>query len=555
MFGDYYIAPSTTVTLCSGVPLSKESEDTYYFASASEQASKIASFAIPGATFTELSYQRNTRNVIRLGMPMGVSGANSALRANYCVFNNTAFEGKPIYCFVDKVDYVNNNTIDVTFTVDAMQTFAFDYELRQCLVEREHTISDEFGANMVPEDLPKYDTVINGVDTRFLIGGSGQTKYNNGIYYMPNIDDIADPNEVQGQTINNIYTPAKYEAYSLDATTNDVIGQLMMTKKNIVNIVQLPPDMPASASVSTPMRTYTVTMDATFGTGSTAYTPKNKKMFTYPYNYLTVSNNSGEEKQLRWEWFAPNNLGNRPAVFNMYGAAMPLPEMALVPENYRGMSTAYSDMVLFNNFPTSPWTEDSYNTWILSNKNAYDASVTSNAISSTMSTIGGALAGAAVGGMEGGLAGSLGGPAGSLVGAGVGAVSGIVGGILKGNQMKAQKADQKASPDKVAGNASAASVCEVIGNTGFTIYKMQIPVSLAMTIDDYFTMYGYAVQRVKTPNRAVRPCWTYTKTQGCTVYGAIPAEFAREIEARYNSGVRFWKPSATVGDYSQNNTV
>ena len=141
-FGDFAIAPSTTVTLCAGVPLAKGSEDTMYFASAGAQAAAIGSYKIPGATFTECTYQRNQRDTIRLGMPMGTSGANSALRANYCIFNNTAFEGKPIYAFVDSVDYVNNNTIDVKFTIDAMQTFMFDYTLNRCYVEREHSETD-----------------------------------------------------------------------------------------------------------------------------------------------------------------------------------------------------------------------------------------------------------------------------------------------------------------------------------------------------------------------------------------------------------------------------
>ena len=108
-FGDFAIAPSTTVTLCKGVPLVKGSEDTLYFASAGAQASTISSFGF--ATFNQFTYQRNTRNVIRIGLPMGVSGGNSAIRANYCIFNNSAFEGKNIYCFVDSVDYVNNNTL------------------------------------------------------------------------------------------------------------------------------------------------------------------------------------------------------------------------------------------------------------------------------------------------------------------------------------------------------------------------------------------------------------------------------------------------------------
>lgn len=551
-FGDFAIAPSTTVTLCAGVPLSKDSEDTYYFASAASQASTIGGFAIPGATFSNLTYQRNMRNVIRVGMPMGSSGANSAMRANYCIFNNTAFEGKPIYCFVDKVDYVNNNTIDVYFTIDAMQTFMFDYTLRECLVEREHTLSDQFGANVVPEDLPVYDTVVNGVDEYFLTTGSGETKYNKAIYWIPSVDDISDPSEVEGQTINNIYTPAKVETWTTDIQANDNIGILLMTKRNIVAVTMVPPIIPDTTTVTSALKSHGVTMDSTFGTGQAAYTPKNKKMFTYPYNYLTVSNNSGTEKQYRWEWFAAGGLGNRTATFELYGALMPSPEMALVPANYRGIQKNYADMVTLTNFPTSPWSEDSFNTWWMANRNSYDASVTANNWNTALSTVSGALAGAAIGGMKGS---AMAGPVGTIVGAGVGAVSGITSGILRNNQLNAQKADQKAAPDRVAGAASAGAVNEVLGNTGFTVFKMQIPVSLAMCIDNYFTMYGYATQRVKTPNRNVRPYYTYTKTQGCTVYGNIPAEFAREIEARYNNGVRFWVAGATIGDYSVDNSA
>ena len=552
-FGDFAIAPSTTVTLCAGVPLSKDSEDTLYFGSAGAQASSIGGYAI--GTFSNITYQRNTRNTIRVEIPEMKLSGSGFLRANYCIFNNTAFENKPIYCFVDTIDYVNNNTADIHFTIDAMQTFMFDYELKACYVEREHEEQDVFGSNTVPEELPTYDAVINGVDDTFLISGSGDTKYQKVIYSIPSLEDITDPSEVEGETINNIYTPVKVEAWNTAASANGAIGSLLMLKHSLVGVVMVPPIIPSPVTGTSPLRSSTVTMDATFGTGGSAYTPKNKKMFTYPYNYLVVSNNSGTEKQYRWEFFAPNGMGNRPAVFSMYGAMMPSPEMALVPTNYRGMSVNYADMVTFNNFPTSPWSEDSYINWLNSNKNSYDAGVISNGVSSAMSAFGGALAGAAVGGMEGGLAGTLGGPAGTLIGAGIGAASGIVGGILKGNQMKAQKADQKAAPDKVGGNASACAIAEVLGNTGFTIYKMQIPVSLAMTIDDYFTMYGYARHRVKVPNRNVRPHWTYTKTQGCTIYGNVPAEFAREIEARYNNGVRFWVSASEVGNYSLDNSI
>ena len=192
-FGDFAITPSTTVTLCHGVPLSKDSEDTYYFGSAGEQASTIGSYAF--ATFSNLTYQRNTRNTIRVGLPMGVSGANSALRANYVIFNNTAFENKPIYAFVDTVDYVNNNTIDITYTIDAMQTFMFDYTLRECYVEREHSVTDEIGDNLVSEGFDALAMVIHSEDEQFLFTNGTLPKYCTVIYYIENVGKDVDPNQ------------------------------------------------------------------------------------------------------------------------------------------------------------------------------------------------------------------------------------------------------------------------------------------------------------------------------------------------------------------------
>lgn len=543
-FGDFAIAPSTTVTLCAGVPLSKGSEDTFYFGSAGAQASKIRSYAIAGATFTECTYQRNQRDTIRLGMPMGTSGANSALRANYCIFNNTAFEGKPIYAFVDSVDYVNNNTIDVRFTIDAMQTFMFDYELKQCYVEREHSDTDQIGDNLVPEDFGKLDTVVNAVDETFIFPGSHagailpQPKYKTIVYYKD-----GDPQApLSGSMINNVYCAADTYVGTNAIQLNGQIQTIQDTGGTIYAIIAVPPQF-VDAGNNGWYSSGSVSINTSFVDGINTYTPKNAKMFTYPYNYLKVSNNAGVEKEYRWERFTA--IGT--AGFNVYGGIQPSPECALVPMDYEGVPTNYGEMCFFNNFPSSIWSEDSFAAWQTRNSNQYAASSTNNAISGATNIFSSALAGAAVGSMAGGI--------GAIPGAIVGAASSAVSTMNSARSLTAQAKDAFAAPDKFAGNASASVVNEVIGCTGFTIYKMNLPFDLAASVDDFFTMYGYATKRVKTPNRNVRPCWTYTKTQGCTIYGSIPAEYAREIQERYNNGVRFWNPSATVGDYSQDNSV
>ena len=51
-----------------------------------------------------------------------------------------------------------------------------------------------------------------------------------------------------------------------------------------------------------------------------------------------------------------------------------------------------------------------------------------------------------------------------------------------------------------------------------------------------------------------RPYWTYVKTLGCSVDGAIPADDASAIENIFNKGVRFWKNHNNIGNYSLDNS-
>lgn len=74
-------------------------------------------------------------------------------------------------------------------------------------------------------------------------------------------------------------------------------------------------------------------------------------------------------------------------------------------------------------------------------------------------------------------------------------------------------------------------------------------------IDDYFTMFGYAIKRVKVPNRNSRPHWNYVKTIGCTLTGSIPSDDMKKICNIYNNGITFWKNGSEIGHYELDNTV
>lgn len=79
----------------------------------------------------------------------------------------------------------------------------------------------------------------------------------------------------------------------------------------------------------------------------------------------------------------------------------------------------------------------------------------------------------------------------------------------------------------------------------------------AENIDNFFTMYGYTCDKVKVPNIHARPKFTYVKTQGCRIKpknNGVPAGYMDAICSIYDSGITFWDSTATVGDYTVDNS-
>ena len=74
------------------------------------------------------------------------------------------------------------------------------------------------------------------------------------------------------------------------------------------------------------------------------------------------------------------------------------------------------------------------------------------------------------------------------------------------------------------------------------------------SIDDYFSMFGYRIAKVKVPNRNSRPHWNYVKTSGCVITGSIPADDMKKIISVYDNGVTFWKHGSEVGRYDLDNS-
>ena len=97
---------------------------------------------------------------------------------------------------------------------------------------------------------------------------------------------------------------------------------------------------------------------------------------------------------------------------------------------------------------------------------------------------------------------------------------------------------------------------------GYYFYDMGLEYDKAVMIDNYFTMFGYAVRQTKVPNVrqagvTLRPHWNYIQTEACIIHPAtgkgLPSDDEEKIQEIYNNGITFWTNANEVGDYSLDN--
>lgn len=501
-----YIEPNTNIKLLNNVPLDTTYEHTIYFADTTAQYNYFAGLA--KYSLTDQSYQRVQRGYMRVNIQ-----AENLYDCNYLMFQNATFGTRWFYAFITSVEYVNNTVSEIRFELDVMQSWFFDYTLGQCFVEREHSATDVIGDNRVPENLDTGDYIYD------FLGHDGY--FNN---YMIVIAATIDENldDVAGTLQGGLYSGITFNLFESYSSANAFISAAVEANKAdaIVNIFECPSAFALDQSGGTP-----TAQNVSFPKNNTAlgsYTPKNKKLFTYPYNMLYVTNNNGQTNNFPYEDFTTSNC-----LFTERCTLTCNPEAVIYPLNYKGVAVNYNEKMSSTDFPQCAYNTDSFKAW-LAQQGGF--------IPSALNVLGATASGA----LRGGLTGAITSGVGTLI-------SEVTGKVSTGYIASTEPAQ--------AHNATTTNVNASLGRQGFDFYECHVRPEFAMIIDDYFSKFGYATHRVKIPNRNVRPYWTYTKTLGCIIKGSIPADDAASICAIYDRGVTFWKNGANIGNYSLDNSV
>lgn len=512
-----YIDPNSTIILCEGVPLDPTYEHTWWFPADSTgpgiQYNKVAGYSRQGLQFNNVSYQRKDKGILKIESPV-----ENLILCNYMAFKNTSFENKWFYAFITKVEYINNVTTAVYYSIDVLMTWYFDYTFDYCWVERQHAVTDTPGDNLIPESLETGEYVI--ADTIWPESNTGVWEHS--ICVVATFDKQY--NEAAGGMKGRIYSGLCFNYFDSAAELNTWLTAQQTLEKvdGIVAILMMPNLARYSKTTNFVMGTMNVIADART---TEEYTPRNKKLLTYPYSFCYVSNLQGNAAVYPYEYFIGRSAG-----FRIIAAETPNPGFVLCPINYKGSANNWDEMLSVTGFPQCAANVDAYKAWLAQNA----GTVTAKGVSIATNLIGGAI-GTLLGGLGGGL-------------------QGVVSGLTEATQFMGEKYDHSIKPPHaISGeNANAIFQANVLGFMGL---KKNVTIQMASAIDDFFDKYGYAIHRVTRPNVAARRCWTYIKTSGCTINGSVPADDTKDIEKIHDKGVTYWRHNVNFCDYSQTNSI
>lgn len=550
-----YIIPDSTLYILRNVPLDTTYDHTLWFDTVSQQAnyfSSLSKYRLEYARGNALTYVRVNRGTLKVPYK-----ADDLYDCNYIMFRNTSFGNKWFYAFIRAIEYVNNTTTEITFELDVMQTWHFEYQMDECFVEREHSVTDNIGENTLPEDVFIGDYVSDSIEQ--LTDENGTAIFRDWVIVMAQTSETdAVPIPAAGGWYgNNTYQQVKYTTYP--ATTagaqqlrDDLDTMSIFNNTDVVARIFMFP----KALIPSPTAVNPISGKKRFSRPSKlgSYTPKNKKLLTFPYTCLTVSDLQGKVIDYHWEYFS-NSINPEFGWVVSFGVK---PAVVLYPigylQNLHGESGAkfeYPAMeyrITLDSFPDVPY-----------------------ATSDLMAKIVQGGIGIAIGALTGGAVSTSSSVTKFTKNVTRKNKAGEITGKTRTTSTRRQTSEHVAGKEPLSSQISNTLVDSVfegrmsasigdqqaMANLGwctFVIMKNRIREEYATIIDDYFSCYGYATKRVKKPNRSSRPHWNYVKTIGCTITGSVPCDDMNEICSIYDNGITFWKKGSEVGNYSLDNS-
>lgn len=542
------ITPQGQVYLCK-TPLENDYKNQLTFSNKTSQLNYFNTTI--QKSFNEYTYIKKD-NVIKVS-----ENIDKIRTCNYLFYRNNGFVDengnvRVFYCFITNMEYINENATAITFETDVFQTWQFDIEYKRCFVEREHVNDDTVGLHTIPENLETGEyQIASEVDNTDLQD------------VCPVVATTVTPNN---QNVFGSYCGNRYEAlgyyifkgwlmttydggdqadcissfldYMANNNKTDAIKSIFMAPKKLVGwtgngtwsqssigsyfayrdaLEVFDHTDPIYTDYDKPV-TFT-SLQTTRPTQFGNYTPKNNKLYVFPYSYINLTNNNGGNGLYKYEDFNSNT-----PTFEINGIITPSCSIRAIPLNYKKLLKAFNDGLQGAKYPICSWSNDIYTNWLTQQAVNIGIDTTKN--------IGAIIGGVAMGNV-------------GAVASGIGGIAGTLASVYQHSLI----------PPQAEGNINGGDVGSANKKLTFTIQNIQVREEMAKVIDNYFSMFGYKVNDVKVPNITGRTNWNYVKTIDCNFDGNIPQSDLNIIKTMFNNGITLWHNASTMYNYSLNNNI
>lgn len=462
---------------------------------------------------------------------------NDCLKCNYMAFQNPYYSNKWFFAFIDSVEYRSDSATRINFTIDEYATW-FDYwNPSPCFIIREHIENDVAGANTQPEGLETGEYVIRGHEK--------VTELCSKRCVLATPIDMSDMSLTYGDVYNGIFSSVHYYSYDYSGLISAFLAIDRASKLSSIASMFIAPSFlcteygtgtPTNGKIPASQQPIELRKNIDPITTIGSYTPKNKKILTYPYIAINVSNAQGSNAIYQQELFTLSPDGK--LRFQIECCITPGCSIRQYPIYYKGEAIPYDESITLGKYPTLNWTGDPYTNWL-----------TQNSVNDAVDIGGGLLK------MVGGI---------GLAMTGVGSAV-LVGGLIASGGMDIFESakehyEHSLVPPQARGNLNSGDVMTANYENTFHYYKMTVKEEFARSLDDYFDKYGYKTNRIKQPNQTSRPYWNYVQIGKSENIGystntnmSVPDNSMEIINTIYRNGVTLWHDHDNLGNYGLNN--
>lgn len=551
-----------------------------YFTSASDQTTWMQQH-LPN------TIQQGSYLYIKKDSILRVKGNADALAGvNYVMYRNTNYSTKWFYAFVTDVVYIAEDTTGFVLQTDVFQTWMGQISLNACYVERMTSPTDVVGDNVVDEPVMPLEyrwaqRASFSNDPAYIVMIATEEPVWKGIAASGVTSDHAAPVSSQAQIwgmplpcgvylfdYNNLGTfklvletynelgiaESITDLYVLPAAGLGTIGYDPVVTTEGVTGMQVGYKKVNTASVAGFSTEQMV--DVPYPQSIDGYVPHNNKMFTYPYVMVSVMGNQGVWQDYRFEEFDSS-------AHSIQYMWTPTPDTTFTfrPIAYAGMQNGEPrslDMCVM-----VPWSYSPYLNWKAQNAERLAlqmANAQKGSFESTFNTIGNAMERLS-GTFEPGAYSAAGKRLGEMARPVDELIEGIVAPLLgMTNERAAMKREYEVEqayhrrlPSEIRGSTSGWGQLISTARQTF-IGSRTCTAAQARQMDEFFTMYGYAQNRIMTPNMTSRTRFNYVKCGGSNATGNIPKSDLALINEAFDAGVTYWHVD-DMYDYTSLNTI